>query len=157
MMNRLNFSIFSPKMGHTEGHNEKRIILNVCDKNGHVIQPVFDQIHNYLDFKMWWIENKVELLYQECPISCNGKRSIAESVFHHLNSFDIENEDEEFEDKFFFYRKSHSLRFSMRGTDIDDVYVGKCISGYEISYYSKKSSWNYLIDLHGFFERLQSS
>lgn len=131
-----------------------KITLSINSPKGELIKEVVKLEWDIREIINWLVENKEAILLADYPIESNYKDySIAQKIFDFYNKEGML--DKVLLDKVFDYRKTHGLRFGLRGTDIDDIFIGKNGKKHEISFFNKKSFWENEIDLTPFFCKIE--
>ncbi|MCX8565287.1 MAG: hypothetical protein ON057_000014 [Glomeribacter sp. 1016415] len=102
----------------------------------------------------WVIENKQAILTESPPSFIKGYVSLACGVSNFYETVDVDNLKDL--NLMFKYRTRHGLRFSLRGVDIDEIYIGMSNEDYEISYWGDNSNWSYKIDLPNFIGSVEN-
>lgn len=115
----------------------------------------------------WFIKRRTALLHE--PLSIEGQGPLAlESLAQAIKRLseqgpDIDSDYEahtRWHEAIFEYRQRHSLRFALRGADIDDIIVGNNHGHGEISLENDRQSWRYHFNIsdlcHGIEQELRN-
>lgn len=132
------------------------IKLNVYSDKNLVIKELVDLEWDIRDLVYWVLENKRKILEERLSITGNNKisGSIAKGIYDFYNKGDCFNES--LLDYLFEYRQSHGIRFGLRGTEINDIYMGLNERNHEISFHDGKQSWKYDVDLSSFIKSIEN-
>jgi len=129
-----------------------KIRLEILDDNGHLVKTALDWQWDIIEFLNWLVENEKALRDESCPDNIKSP-SIAKGLYDFYRKLNNNTDMAEI-DKIFEYRERHGLRFALRGTDIDDVYIALNNGAVTISLHEKKERWNYNIDVEDFFGKI---
>ncbi len=114
------------------------------------------ELHSGLeDLAKWLRINRVDLLTERIPMEEAGFSSIAQAISCFYESYDAEEPNEGMLQKVYDYRTRHSLRFGLRGTDINDIYLGLFGRCHEISLFCERERWRYEVDLSRFLDQAE--
>lgn len=103
-----------------------------------------------------WILEKKQAIIFESPLDLiKSDFSIAYGIRNFHKMVDLDSVKDSDLDLVFEYKTRHGLRFSLRGVDINSVYVGRSTKGYEISYSSENYHWTYIVDLPEFIASVE--
>ncbi|UAW64779.2 hypothetical protein KMZ15_03725 [Mycoavidus sp. HKI] len=104
----------------------------------------------------WIIENK-ESIISEPPLNLiKSDFSIAYGIWNFYDLADLDNVRDSDMDLVFDYKTRHGLIFALRGVDINNVYIGQAVKGYEISYSNDNNHWSYMVDLPEFITSVEN-
>ncbi|MBD1364855.1 hypothetical protein IDJ77_13620 [Mucilaginibacter sp. ZT4R22] len=135
-----------------------RMRLEICNDDGESEKIIFDTQWDVKVLVAWVIENQVYLLAEEYPFSLQ-ESSVAEGLHNFYEGLDLDGdsiEEDELLDLVYNYRVRHGLRFAMRGTDIDDVFIGPINGETTISCFNDFSNWNYKVEIDGFLSTINT-
>lgn len=158
-MNKLCLTFDGIVLGHTEARADDppgQIQLSITDENGAKLFEALNVKWNLAALLEWLYENEEPLLTEQLLFyGFDTYNSVAESVRHFYDDTDVVPENDELFDLMYAYRKRHGLRFALRGSNIDDIYIGLFRGRYEISRWDHGAQWNYEIDLETFLQTVQ--
>lgn len=103
-----------------------------------------------LELLEWFFVNKYRLLNDELTIQ--EDLSIAETISNYYKVDTCYTKV----DYLLGYRMTHCLNNGLKGLDILETYIGKCIEGFELSVKTKDNYIRYIIDLPQFFVDLDT-
>ena len=160
-MNNLILDFYKKEYPYKEEPFDNKIIWGVIElkilseDRTKVVKNVFKLEWDLRVLILWGLENKQNIFNETVPfVISDNNDSIAKQIhtFYQKNDF----EDEILMDRVFEYRRSHGLRFALRGTDIPEIYIGKSGDNIEISFFEKNGEWRYYINPLTFFECIES-
>lgn len=135
-----------------------RAQLEICGDDGESERIIFDTQWDVKVFVAWVLKNQNFLLAEECPALLPGL-SIAEGLHDFYEGLDLDSESKEeaeLLDLVYNYRERHGLRFAMRGTDIDDIFIGPMNGEITVSCFNKFSNWSYKVDIERFLSTIKT-
>ncbi|WP_145538540.1 hypothetical protein [Yersinia alsatica] len=145
-MNKLRVSLLKGRL-----YDEYQLV-DISIKNETDSILVFCGNINLPRFIKWLSNNENEIKVSELLIDTTDDKSLAYQTWLFYEREEIGNDI--IVDAMFDYRASHCLRFSARGTDFPEIYIGKLGCKHEISLFTGNNSWQYFIDIYDFYENL---
>lgn len=144
-------SIYSLKLiVGSEVTAEKTIKLQIEDSSEKVVRVLFDIIWQDIEIKEWLVENRSAILSEEIPVFAPKASCIAESVERFYGD-ESNPSDGEF-NEMYEYRTRHGFRFALRGTIIEDIYIGLFKGEYQISVRNNGSVFYSFVSIESLFE-----
>jgi hypothetical protein len=129
------------------------IQLYVVDNMGSIVQEIYLLQWDIKVLIQWFIDNREWLLQEKLPIE-PYESSIAETIYEFYEN--VDPDDANILDSIYNYRTRHDLWFALRGTDVQDVYIGLGNNGYEVSCCSESEKWAYNIKLSTFLQNIDA-
>jgi hypothetical protein len=114
-----------------------------------------DQVANADELRDWLNKNQERLLNEPFPVETEAA-SIASALSAFYEEVDPDVSGNELE-RVYDYRTAHGLRFALRGTDIDDIYLGRWRGRFQISACRGADEWSDNLDLPALFSPSRSN
>ena len=130
--------------------------LWLIDETGVEVCRLLDFGGGAEELRSWFITNRKALLEERLPIGEKGGCSIAQAVAQFYSNLDPDSGTGNLVECVYRYRTSHSLRFALRGTDVDDIYVGLFGDTYEVSFCRGEDRWRHAVDLPSFLNEVRA-
>lgn len=124
------------------GEQWAKIKLQILGDNGQIVKTIFEIQWDILVLLSWFVDNEKAILTECIPKGLEGA-SIAKGVFDFYQRLDPDIENDHLVDSIYDYRTRHGIRFGLRGTDIDDIYIGTVNDSTTISFCNEEEQWNY--------------
>jgi len=133
------------------------IKLKIFDGNNELVKVILDFQWNIVVFLDWINDNKEALLHEKFP-SIRVRSSIAESLFQFYEELGPDSDSENLMEIIYDYRQRHGIRFALRGTDVDNIYIGKLNEVVTISLYDNdEDKWSFDIEVESFINDVQNA
>ncbi len=147
MMYKLRIVLLDEISSYDEGKLIKLILYKDKEKFS-----IFHGKVNVSEFILWMKDNESNIRYVDLPDHNCSIDSIAYYIHEFYEKIDVDNES--LIDMMFEYRASHCFKFAARGVNFPEIYIGKSGENYELSLYTNKGEWRYLIDIDDFFTHI---
>jgi hypothetical protein len=157
-MNALHIRFTSARSAQDEqmvNGNYGQICKWLEDESGKEVRRLIDIVGEFAELANWLRTNRSALLGERLPTGEAGFSSVAEAVARFYDHLDPQADTSDMIQRVYDYRTSHSLRFSLRGTDVRDIYLGLFGGGYEVSFWGEKEHWKHAVNLPLFLDEAE--
>lgn len=131
------------------------ISIALVKKKDNFLVPLLSVLIDSPSELEWFHQNKKYILSEELPIQPSYEnKSIADSIDRFYDEYDDDSDDIQQLEEIYEYRTRHGLRFTFRGRDVPDIYIGKFHNEYEISLCNGELNQLYEIDIDSLFSEI---
>jgi hypothetical protein len=140
-----------------EGASQARgaFCLHLLDTKTNQTQTLVSLAGGAWELAQWLKRNREPLLNGRAPVEEGEFSSIAETIANFYENLDPDDNTNDMVQRVYDYRGSHSLRFALRGADVDDIYLGVFRDKHQISLWTDKVRWQFTIGLRQFLDEVE--
>lgn len=159
---RLYFELIDYPYDDTDPGDWAKIDINVVNHDNTIVKNIFHMQWNLSELIDWILENEEAIMKENMPVLLKGN-SIARAIYNFRENLSYPEEEGPEQAIFNYkyevvwnYKVKHGLRFGMRGTDINDTFIGLLNGKHTISLYEDEQ-YNYEVDLSDFFNSVREA
>jgi hypothetical protein len=139
----------------SQGEVWSKIELKIIGNNSQIVKMILNIQWDIKVFLEWFVENESLLFVEEPPEEIKHS-SISQGIYFFYQNLNNEIDDDDLLGVIYNYRSRHGLRFALRGTDIEDIYIGMNDGIPTISLYNDNSQWNYEFNKDEFMNEIHN-